>query len=110
MATRSSRCSRSYHRLNSASSTGSMSIDVSSMPFPASGICNDSLSGNFGGEVGDRFHYGIPDAGIVELMAGALDDAYLGLTPHRAKRMRGRRRAQEIIAALHDDPGNPFEP
>src|SRR5262250_2501701 len=39
IATRSSRCSRSYQRLKSASSDGSMSIDVNSMPFPASGIC-----------------------------------------------------------------------
>jgi hypothetical protein len=29
--------------LNSASSDGSMSIDVSSMPFPASGILQQSL-------------------------------------------------------------------
>ena len=38
IATRSSRCSRSYHWLNSGSSAGSTSIDVSSMPFPAIGI------------------------------------------------------------------------
>src|SRR5581483_7289082 len=38
MATRSSRCSRSYQRLKSSSCSGSTSIDVSSMPFPAIGI------------------------------------------------------------------------
>src|SRR6185437_8081504 len=38
IATRSSRCSRSYQRLKSVSWSGSISIDVSNMPFPAIGI------------------------------------------------------------------------
>src|ERR1700727_2835344 len=44
IATRSSRCSRSYQRLKSASCAGSTSIDVSSMPFPAIGIFYSFLS------------------------------------------------------------------
>ncbi len=34
-----------------------------------------SLLGDFGSEVRNRPHHGIPDAGIVERMAGALDQA-----------------------------------
>src|SRR5712672_2356767 len=109
MATRSSRCSRSYQRLNSASSDGSMSIDVSSIPFPASGIFEDSLTGDLGGHVRDRLHHGVPDAGIVERMAGAFDVTNFGFRPQRRERMRRRRRTQEIVAALHHDPGNAFE-
>ena len=86
-----------------------MSIDVSSMPFPASGIFDGSLSGDLGGHVRDRLHHGVPDAGIVERMAGAFDDANLGTRPHRRKRMRCRRRTQQIVAALHDDAGNAVE-
>src|ERR1700687_1697226 len=78
MATRSSRCSRSYQRLNSASSNGSMSIDVSSIAFPASGISDDPLSGDLGGQIRDCLHHGIPDAGIIERMAGALDATNFG--------------------------------
>src|SRR5260221_12060650 len=108
MATRSSRCSRSYQRLNSASSDGSMSIDVSSIPFPASGI-SDVLSGDLGGHVRDRLHHGVPDAGIVERMAGALDATNFRIRPQRRERMGRRRRTQEIITALHHDAGNRFE-
>src|SRR5258707_6284934 len=109
MATRSSRCSRSYQRLNSASSDGSMSIDVSSIPFPASGIFEGSLTGDLGGHVRDRSHHCVPDAGIVERMAGALDATNFGTRPQRRERMRRRRRTQKIVTALHDDAGNPFE-
>src|SRR5882757_11059872 len=109
MATRSSRCSRSYHRLNSASSDGSMSIDVSSIPFPASGISEKSLTGDFRGEIRDRLHHGIADAGIVQRMAGALDQTNFRCGPQRAKRMRGRGWTEQVVAALHDDPQNPFE-
>src|SRR3982074_794325 len=109
MATRSSRCSRSYHRLNSASLAGSMSIDVSSIPFPASGIFGGPLCGNSRGQIRDRFHHRIPDAGIVQRVAGALDETNLRIGPHCAKRMRCRRRTQQIVAALHDDTPKPFE-
>src|SRR6267154_1075716 len=109
MATLSSRCSRSYQRLNSASSDGSMSIDVSSIPFPASGIFEGSLTGYLGGHVRDRLHHGVPDAGIVERMAGAFDATNFGTRPQRRERMRRRRRTQQIMTALHHDAGNPFE-
>src|SRR5882757_7584774 len=109
MATRSSRCSRSYHRLNSASSDGSISIDVSSIPFPASGISEKSLTGDFRGEIRDRLHHGIADAGIVQRMAGALDQTNFRTGPHRVERMRGCRRTQQIVAALHDEAGDRLE-
>src|ERR1700730_16191807 len=106
MATRSSRCSRSYQRLNSASSAESMSIDVSSIPFPAIGIFNHPLSGNFGSEIRDRLHHGVPDAAIEKRVAGSLDHANFGVGPRGAKRMRGRRRTQEVVAALYDQAGD----
>src|SRR6476469_9176342 len=109
MATRSSRCSRSYHRLKSGSSEGSTSIEVSSIPFPASGISKPSLSCNFRSEIGDRPHHGVHDAGIIERMARALDDANLGVGPARGQRLRGRRRTQQVVTALHDDAGDALE-
>ena len=36
-------------------------------------------------------------------MAGAFDDADCRTRPDRCERMRGRRRAQKIMAALNDD-------
>src|ERR1700730_17070887 len=102
MATRSSTCSRSYQRLNSASSEESMSIEVSS-------ISNCPLSRDLGGHVRDLLHHRVPDAGIVERVAGALDALNLGFQPYRRERMRRRRRTQQIITALHHDPPNPFE-
>src|ERR1700751_1528685 len=129
IATRSSRCSRSYQRLKSASLAGSISIDVSNMPFPASGIFlfssySASLSpfmirrgasavfgrcyaSNLGSKVCDRAHHRVADAGIVQRVAGAFDDADFGILPPRGKRLRGRGRAEQIVAALHDDAGNP---
>ena len=86
----------------------SMSIDVSSMPFPAIGILSFPICCS-GSHVGDRPHHGVADAGIVQRVAGAFDDANFGLAPQRAKRVRGRGRAQQVVAALHDDAGNAFE-
>src|SRR5260370_12159234 len=97
MATRSSRCSWSYQRLNSASCDGSMSIEVSSIPFPASGIFEDSLTGDLGGHVRDRLHHGVPDAGIVERMAGALDATNFGTRPHPPASIRLRPRPHHHI-------------
>src|SRR5262249_21464064 len=57
-------------------------------------------------EIGDRAHHGVPDAGIVERVAGALDDADFGLRPSRRERMRRRGRTEQVVAALHDDAGN----
>src|SRR6476620_1796174 len=37
-----------------------------------------SLSGDPGGHVRNRLHHGVPDAGIVERMAGALDATDFG--------------------------------
>jgi len=88
-ATRSSRCSRSYHRLNSAHG-GSMSIDVSSIPFPASGIFDSPLCGNFRGQIRDRFHHRIlTPASYSECRR--LDER-ISEAAHCAKRMRCRRR------------------
>src|SRR5581483_7632587 len=141
MATRSSRCSRSYQRLNSSSCTGSMSIDVSSMPFPAIGIFQNSLShfvmaglvpaihvfaaktcmpgsspgmtslimGYPGGDIRNCLHDCIAHAGIIERVAGAFDDADFALCPARGERLRGRGRAEQVVAALHDDAGDALE-
>src|SRR3981189_2604838 len=86
-----------------------MSIDVSSIAFPASGISDCPLSGDLGSQIRDRLHHGVPDAGIIERMAGALDATNFGLRPHRRERMRRRRRAQQIVAALYDDGGDSLE-
>ena len=51
----------------------------------------------------NRLHHRVPDAGIIQRVTGALDDANLRIRPDRCERMRGRWRAQKIIAALHDD-------
>src|ERR1700680_3332956 len=176
IATRSSRCSRSYQRLNSASSAASMSIDVSSMPFPAIGIFKTPIlllmvrsasspllpRGGVGGggvarrtpkqrfltrdppppppprharcawregssrphpedegikllarnlrrDVGDRPHHRVPDAGIIQRVAGPFDKTNFAIAPDRAKRMRGGGRTEQIVAALHDDAGKPIE-
>src|SRR6516162_11596932 len=111
MATRSSRCSRSYQRLKSASSAGSISIDVSNMPFPASGIFDvlGSWRSRARCDVRDRLHHRVPDAGIVQHVAGLLDDADFRLAPARGERMRGRGRAEQVVAPLHDDAGNARE-
>ena len=66
---------------------------VSSMPFPAIGICNNSLSGDPRSHVGNRFHHRVAHAGIVQRMAGALDDTDFGLEPYRGQRVRCRGRA-----------------
>src|SRR5260370_36133864 len=108
MATRSSRCSRSYQRLNSASSDGSMSIDVSSIPFPASGI-SDVLSRDLGGHVRDRLHYSVVDAAIVRRMSAPLAATKLGFREDLRERMPRRVGTSEVIAALQHDPGNPIE-
>src|SRR5260370_2946365 len=42
-------------------------------------------------------------------MAGALDETNFRCGPQRAKRMRGRGWTEQVVAALHDDPQNPFE-
>ena len=42
-------------------------------------------------------------------MASALDEPDLGLAPYRRQRVRGRGRAQQVVAALHDDAGDVFE-
>src|SRR3984893_2524430 len=39
-------------------------------------------------------------------MAGAFDHAYCRVGPNGFKRMRGRRRTQEIVAALYDQAGD----
>src|SRR5262249_41627364 len=57
----------------------------------------------------DRLHHGVADAGIVQRVARALDGANLGLAPDCCKRLRGRRRTEQIVAALHDDPGDAGE-
>ena len=80
-----------------------MSIDVSSMPFPAIGISCSPYPVDLRRHVRDRLHHGVPHAGIVERVAGAFDDTNLGIRPHGRKRMGCRRRAQQIVAALHDD-------
>src|SRR5260370_42325830 len=68
-----------------------------------------SLSGDPGGHVRDRLHHGVPDAGIVKRMAGALDATNFGTWPQRLERIGRRRRTQEIVAALHHDARNPLE-
>src|SRR5215469_15500209 len=106
IATRSCRCSLSYHRLKSAPSAGAISIDVSNMPFPASGIFRFSSSLQSGGEIGDCAHHGVPHAGIVERVATSFDDADFGLRPSGRERTRRRGRTEQIVATLQDDAGN----
>src|SRR5216684_5179290 len=68
-----------------------------------------SLSGDLGGHVRDRLHHRVPDAGIVERMAGALEATNFGTRPQRREGMGRRRRTQQVITALHHDAGYPFE-
>ena len=42
-------------------------------------------SADLGGQIRDRLHHGVPDAGIVQRMAGAVDDTNFGLRPSRAQ-------------------------
>ena len=104
IATRSSRCSRSYHRLKSASWAGSMSIDVSSIAFPASGM---SAMSPYAAMLEAR-------SAIAFITASLTPGSYSewpapstirisDIGPCGAERMRGRRRAEQIVAALHDD-------
>ena len=60
-------------------------------------------------QIGDRLHHGVADAGVVEDVAGAIDDADFAAQPARGECMRGCGRAQQIVAALHQDAGNAGE-
>ena len=109
MATRSSRCSRSYQRLNSASSDGSISIEVSSMPFPAIGMFDCPYRLMLEARSAIAFITASRTPGSYSEWPAPSTMRISASAPRRGQRMRGRRRAQQIIAALHDDAGNACE-
>ena len=61
--------------------------------------------GDFRSQVRDRPHHGIPDARIVQRVAGTLDQANFGIGPRRRSSCEVAG-GHTIVSALHDEAGD----
>src|SRR3954469_7549894 len=73
---------------------------------PRSARNQSPAPGYSGSQIGDRLYHCVPDAGIVERVAGTLDETNFRPGPHCVERVGGSRRAEQIITALHDQARN----
>ena len=92
------------------SSAASISIEVSSMPFPAIGMLLSSYLPVLEAMSAIAFITASLTPGSYSVWPAPSTKRISASRHSRGERMRGRGRTQQVVAALHDDAGNAFEP